>query len=40
MFLDQFKLQEDKAAVCACGRLPCGADFHINLCFKYTDRLL
>lgn len=30
MFLDQFKLQENKATVCACGRLPCGAGFHVT----------
>ena len=30
MFLDQFRLQESKATVCACGRLPCGAGFHVT----------
>ena len=30
MFSDQFKLQENKATVCARGRLPCGADLHVT----------
>ena len=30
MFSDQFKLQENKATVCAHGRLPCGADLHVT----------